>query len=291
VFTVFGDESHDEKTQRIFAVSGIGGTQAEWDALEVRWLNRTNGIPFHSSDCDAGRGDFAEMDVDVRRKLYRDLVSMLVTTNMLGYVVVTSLEEFYSVNPHTNQNAVYHHCFVKVIMHFAEMGFQLIPREKVGFVFDLNTQTNFASGLLYDYMSQTDGWSFGAQLDRLSFASRRNSVGIQVADLVAREFMKHCDNFYIGPRKYKRARESFKALSRSMKYRGEYEHRDYWQHLKAHFTEIEKKTGITRKGYVRWLDENNLKDSQTNVHRYLIRLDELKAKGITPNDTEPKNED
>ena len=281
MFTVFGDESYDEKRERVFAVSGVGGKQEEWDELEIAWLKLTEGRAFHSSDCEAGREDFADMKREHRMKLYKDLVSLLISTNMLGYVVVTDLTGFNKIyEDNVDPSKPYHHCFVRVIMHFAEMGFQLIPRDQVNFIFDVNTETNFASGLLYDYMSKTDGWNFGAQLDKLSFTSLKKSVGIQVADLVAREFMKHCDNFLIGPKKYKYPRESFKALSRSLKYRGIYEDGQYWRDFASKIQEIEKQTGITRSGYLQWLKENNVKDNSTNVHRYLIRLDQLKTKGI-----------
>jgi hypothetical protein len=278
VFTVFGDESSDDKGERIFSVAGVGGSQEEWDDLEVSWLKLTEGRVFHSSDCEAGRGDFANMGKKDRLKLYKDLVNLLISTKLLGYVVTTDVAGFHEFNPDTDSNAPYHHCFVRVIVHFAEIGFQLIPRDKVSFTFDINTQTNFSSGLLYDYMARTDEWPFGAQLDKLSFANRK-TVGIQVADMIAREFMKHCDNFIVGPQKYKRPRESYKALARSFRYRGIYEAREYWQSFRSQFQELEKRTGLTRDSYAQWLKDKGLTDCMTNKHRYLIYLEESKTRG------------
>lgn len=47
---VFGDESHDEKEQRIFSVAGIMGTQEEWELFEPEWLMLTKGKVFHAAD-------------------------------------------------------------------------------------------------------------------------------------------------------------------------------------------------------------------------------------------------
>ncbi|MHC1729224.1 MAG: hypothetical protein AB9866_25040 [Syntrophobacteraceae bacterium] len=49
MLTVYGDESADESSRRVFVVAGVVGTQAEWDNLEPLWLDHTGGIPFHST--------------------------------------------------------------------------------------------------------------------------------------------------------------------------------------------------------------------------------------------------
>lgn len=72
----FGDESHDGKEEVVFAVSGVIGSQEDWDALSVSWKKRTGGIPFHASDCENGYGPYKDMCVEERQRLYKDLVSM-----------------------------------------------------------------------------------------------------------------------------------------------------------------------------------------------------------------------
>ena len=49
VLSVFGDESHDEKAERIFVVAAIAGTREEWEYLIPLWHERTQGIPFHGN--------------------------------------------------------------------------------------------------------------------------------------------------------------------------------------------------------------------------------------------------
>src|ERR1035437_1693861 len=38
MYSVFGDESHDEKRQRVFAVAGLFGSHEDWAQIEARWL-------------------------------------------------------------------------------------------------------------------------------------------------------------------------------------------------------------------------------------------------------------
>ncbi|HVN97968.1 MAG TPA: hypothetical protein VMT62_16180 [Syntrophorhabdaceae bacterium] len=80
---VFGDESHDEKEQRVFAVAGLVGTQEEWDALAVSWNQRTGGIPFHAADCESGHRNYKGWPKEDRDSLYADLVNMLVNTKIM----------------------------------------------------------------------------------------------------------------------------------------------------------------------------------------------------------------
>ena len=58
MLSVFGDESSDEKKQRVFAVAGVIGSEEMWNAIEPRWVSRTGGIPFHANNCDSDQGDY-----------------------------------------------------------------------------------------------------------------------------------------------------------------------------------------------------------------------------------------
>ena len=59
MITVFGDESHDSKKQRAFAVAGVMGTQGQWDNLEIKWRKRLGDKLFHAADCESDRREFA----------------------------------------------------------------------------------------------------------------------------------------------------------------------------------------------------------------------------------------
>ena len=52
MLVAFGDESADEKTERVFTVAALLGRQSEWNSLEVKWRDRLDGRIFHAADCE-----------------------------------------------------------------------------------------------------------------------------------------------------------------------------------------------------------------------------------------------
>jgi hypothetical protein len=264
MLTVFGDESHDETEERIFAVAGVVGTKEEWDALIPIWLERTEGKRFHAADCEAGRGDYEGIPHEENLKLYADLVTILIKTNLMGY------NRFF---PDVVTNIPYHFCFQKVVMWFARVAYLSVPREKVSFTFDMNSQNKASTIVLYEAMAKSSQWKHAEQLmEMVSFASRRESVGIQVADLVAREAMKYCDNFFTG-RDSRPVRKSIQALSDSQRYYFDFYNREYFRGWKDQSESLQEKSGITIEDYRQWLFKNKLDDNLFNRHRFLLYLE------------------
>ena len=52
----YGDESMDERNERVCAVAALIGTKGQWEAIEPKWVARTDGIPFHANDCESDHG-------------------------------------------------------------------------------------------------------------------------------------------------------------------------------------------------------------------------------------------
>ncbi len=50
VISVFGDESSDELHERVFSVSGLIGTDAEWAEADELWRAATKGEEFHAAE-------------------------------------------------------------------------------------------------------------------------------------------------------------------------------------------------------------------------------------------------
>lgn len=71
---VFGDESFDEKRQRVAAVGCLIGTEFQWSGLESAWVKRTGGKEFHAAKCET---EYAhDSDPEKHRdnlRLYADL--------------------------------------------------------------------------------------------------------------------------------------------------------------------------------------------------------------------------
>jgi hypothetical protein len=53
---VYGDESMDETHSRVCAAAAVLGTKEQWTTLESKWVQRTDGVPFHANDCESDQG-------------------------------------------------------------------------------------------------------------------------------------------------------------------------------------------------------------------------------------------
>ena len=127
--------------------------------------------------------------------------------------------------PDTPNSSPYHVGFQKVIIEFPKLGYLSIPQQKVKFTFDINSKTEGSCGVLYDCLRKSKKWKLTEYItDEISFADRRSYVGIQVADLIAREAMKHADSVLIGS-KGRRTRTSMYELCSSNKYNSTFAHR------------------------------------------------------------------
>src|SRR5438876_11140851 len=85
LLSVYGDESSDERQQRVFAVAGLIGSEEMWERLEAQWLERTHGIPFHANNCDSDRGDYENTPHKENKALYRDLTTLLSDSGLGGW--------------------------------------------------------------------------------------------------------------------------------------------------------------------------------------------------------------
>ncbi|HEY9072649.1 MAG TPA: hypothetical protein VIN67_00835 [Desulfobaccales bacterium] len=138
MLSVFADDSSDEKGKRIFAIAGVMGTQEEWDALKIKWLDRTGGKIFHATDCDSDHGDFKDIPHDQNKKLYKDLTKLLAQTKMMGFGFAIDVKSFRIFLPDALEDAPYIKCFIHLISTFAGLASYVIPQQKIGFTFDIN---------------------------------------------------------------------------------------------------------------------------------------------------------
>lgn len=76
-----------------------------------------------------------------------------------------------------------------------------MPPQKIDLTFDQNFERDPSTNDLYAYLGELKEWEHhGYLVDRVSFANYRREAGVQVADLLARETMKHMENTMLGPR-------------------------------------------------------------------------------------------
>jgi hypothetical protein len=193
VLSVFGDESSDETKQRVFAVSGLIGTEAEWQQAETEWTAKTGGEVFHAADWEyAGRKDD-----------YKVLAQTLADSPVAGVVYAIDLVAFNEVFPDTLREASYLQCFTRIIVDIADnaMAFNTrVPHclSKVEYTFDNRPEVEFSAARLYGTLINEPGWRPASLLaSKISFECRTNPR-IQMADMIAREGMKDLDRL-VGP--------------------------------------------------------------------------------------------
>jgi len=285
MFTAFGDESHDPKQERVFAIAAVIGTQEEWDDLEPIWSSRNNGIPFHSTDCDSGYGIYKGMPKDELNNLYKDLVNIIVNTKLMGHGFAIDLNAYKTFFPDNVNDVAYYLCFRNIVTHFAKLAYYDIYKRKVKFVFHRNTKIEHTAGVLYDTMVNSfPDWKYSPALhDEIAFASDQ-TVGIQVADLLARETFKFVDSFVLDPDKNigKPARKSIKALSDTNRFSFEFYSKSYFEDFRNKFQELEVRTGMSHHDYHLWLKSKKLKtDNFSNRVAYFADvIEKEKSSGI-----------
>jgi len=271
MYYVYGDESHDEGSRRVFAVAGLLGRQEDWASLETAWLDRMGGRTFHASDCETDHGEFAGTSHSENLDLYADLVKLLAHSSLYGFGSAIDLAGHDEFFPGVPEDIPYYRCFRDVLVFFGEHAARMKIQEKIHFVFDGRQESNYNTSVLYSYMARLPEWKSSPLLkEEISF-STRSTVGIQAADLWARETMKHLDNM-IGPVK-RPMRRSMELLASTNRFGGDYFMKEFFSDFRRQFEEVSRTVGVSEQAYANWLKENRAADSISSRHRYLIDLD------------------
>jgi hypothetical protein len=268
LYTVNGDESADETKSRVFAVSGVFGSEQDWDELKRAWVERTGGVIFHATECETNQGDFKETSDPENKALYKDLVRLLCESHLMGRSFAMDMIGWNKHFAGALEDIPYLTCFRNVVYECGHLASLSVPQDNVEFTFDQHPETNHNAGVLYTYMAQMKEWSASPYLHhKVSFASRKY-VGIQVADLLARETMKHLDN-QVGPVK-RPTRLSFKALLAAKRFSFSFLTESYFESFRRNIDRLSDQRGVDYGDYQRWLEENGLINNMSNVHRYMI---------------------
>jgi hypothetical protein len=273
VLSVYGDESSDETSSRVFAVAALFGSDQQWDGLIEKWCSRTGGKVFHATECDTDQGDFAGISHNDNKSLYKDLTQLVCSSNLLGFGCAIDLASHNEFFPDVPKEVPYLRCFRDVILQCMDWAKMAVPREDaIKFTFDSRRESDYNAGVLYDYLRNLPDWKDWEDLtfDEISFASRK-TIGVQIADLLARETMKYLDNV-VGPVK-RPPRRSFIALRECKRFGFDFFMREYFQDFRSRFDDIGERVGMRRDEYFAWLREKGLNDNMSNRHRWIFDLD------------------
>lgn len=267
VLTAFGDESSDARKERVFVVVSVVGDSAAWKKAEGAWRPLLKGRVFHAADCESGHGAFKDTPHDENLELYAALSRALSESGLFGYAhgidLIAEAEVF---GGDILPDSAYYYCFGHVVRDCARFGYLSIPQEPVSMTFDIRHDSEYSAALLYDRARTERDWSHREFVaPRVSFASR-DDIGVQIADLFAREAMKHLDNT-IGPQR-RAIRRSLIALLKSRRFRLSYYLKPYLETLKREVRETPLSAQMWR-DYGAWLERRGVLDSQASRVSYL----------------------
>jgi hypothetical protein len=267
IYCGYGDESTDDAKNRVYAVGAVFGQESDYVEIKKPWQNRLGGRIFHSADLEHGRKDFADLKPGEGRKLYKDLVSIVCGSKLIGEGIAINITEYRKEFPNDHEDAPYLWLFGDAVSDMSDLASLSVPPSPVEVTFDRNQENEYNATLLYELIRRSKRTGFGKFLaDKVSFATRK-TFGVQLADLFAREAMKRL-NDQITPNN-RPARVSFSRLSRAQRMRfrviGWREFQEKKQTLMKSTT---REVGNMRK-YREWLNLKRIQDCQSNRIHYI----------------------
>lgn len=261
---VYGDESMDETKQRVCAVAGVVGTELGWQAIQHKWLARTDGIPFHANNCDSDFGDYVGTPHEENKALYRDLAIMLAESGLGGWGMAIDLAAHRREFPES-PDLSYYKAFLSVVEAMKNCAAN--NGEIADITFDTRMESEHNAGLLYAGARENEPEWRPFLGSKVSFESSKDNPRIQVADLLAREAMKALDNV-VGPKK-RGIRKSWAALSETGRFHVDALSDDWFADLKRHMPQLEEKTGLHKGDYLEWLKVRNRQHNVTNLIHFM----------------------
>lgn len=277
---VFGDESHDPKSERVFAIAALFGTEQRWAEFKGPWEERLQGRVFHATDCETDHGDFADSDHFENLKLYADLTKILASSHLMGFGSAMDLAGYLEFFPDRPADIPYYRCFRDVVFQCGKWAKWAIPSDEAQFYFDQRVESDYNAGVLHGHIATLPDWDCAPFLRMTLKIASRSEVGIQAADLYAREVMKHLDNT-VGPVK-RPMRRSMETLRGTKRFGCDLHLRDYFEDFRKKFDSVAAKVGMSQDHYREWLTTTGQADSISSRHRYLIDLDSAEARDSQP---------
>lgn len=266
MYSVYGDESADEKQQRIYVVAGLLDDDGGWKEIEWKWLAETKGEEFHANEC--GR--------EVNQARCERLIQILAKSRAFGWAAAMSLIDFGSLFDRPIDKLPHYFCLTKVIEQFANRVRYLIPQDRVKFTFDRNLDTQYNSTVIYDYMTNLEEWRDRELVaEEIGFSSRKNPR-IQAADLWAREVMKYADEM-LKPSQAQ-MRPFFRTLRDTNRFALDLFASSYFANMKKQIMERHM-PGHSLNEYDQWRNKFNMQDTTEHRIRYHIYLNTLEKQG------------
>ncbi len=203
VIRAYLDDSADPTRSKYVAIGGIltptvnvgrFGRLDGWDTVELQWLSATSALvaPFRSTDCETGNGQFKSWDRKDRDALFRDLVTIIEKSPLIGMAIVIPVSEFRDTFPTlVHEYDPYYFAVDYLIAALANFGVK--KGQNVHLTFEDSDATSGRIRSHYSRLRSLHGWAGARALGGIEFGGKR-LLQLQAADLLAREAFKHFDN-------------------------------------------------------------------------------------------------
>lgn len=278
---VFGDESADERAERVFALGVIAGTETEWAEAIQHWLSVTGGEDFHANVYETRYPS-----------KYAALVRGIAESDLVGISIAVDVAAFRAVTPKWEKDTAYCKCFGDLLGHLSGMTQKWNDRiaeesnptdEPIRPEITLDRRQGSGTLVqLYDTFLEQPEWRDSEILSTgVKFDTRKNPR-IQVADLFAREAMKDMDMVIHGITDKRFAHTAF-AGAHAKQFQAIQYGREFWDGWQDRIAAVGQKEGIAMEGYAQWIHDTGRvqngipADNLKNKFAYLAWLDNKQA--------------
>lgn len=228
-----------------------------------------NRLVDHATDCESDRGDFKYTSHESNKQLYVDNVTLLINSNLIGFGAAISIKDFQDLFPGCVREWPYYLCFSGVVARSAEVGRLLLPPTPVKVTFDQNGEKDFSTRQLYQFLREEKRWPLAEFLaNEIEFGDHGQVIGIQAADLLARETMKYLDNQLLPKPPRRWTRQSLIELKRAKRFRFLLLDRKKLEAIRDATSRMESDLAA-RRVYTNWLADKGLSDSLPTRLKFL----------------------
>ena len=269
--SIFGDESADSSSERVYALAALHGTDEEWERLRTRWRERTGGKVFHSADCESGYGDFRGMHEDERHKLHLDLTQILAENGLIGWGAAIDLKGCAKVFPDTLPNHNPGSALLRTMVFHIDRVLLNYPSEHLKIAFDRNQKMEYNARQIFQYLADDSETASKVRLPSAPEFVTRDEIGVQAADIWVRELMKFMDGSLAKGDDYK-PRPQWNILMGSGRFGGDLLFGEMFQSMKDQMSVLEEKTGMSGDNYRFWLRQKKRQDNQSNRLDYMAHM-------------------
>ncbi len=206
------DESHDEKSERVYVVAGYFADESVWADFTRHWakaLEESGLISFHQSECVGGQGEFENISFEEREELQQKFIKIIVDTPLIGAVGGILLEPYNKILPRIKASRTiapgrsvsgsledpYFLAFqfaVELVAKNAE-NHGIPSDETIAFIFD-RTHLKGRVAPLYDSLLDSKTLDFIGRLGTLAFEDKTKFLPLQAADILAYENFRHIND-------------------------------------------------------------------------------------------------